>query len=268
MQTPSYVILTGASSGIGLATLHLLLSEGYRIIATARNIDAPIVTHANLKWIALDLASSESRAKFVGEITRQQLEISGLINNAGYGFVSPFEGATEDEMRHQMEANFFGTTLLTQAILPRLIARGNGDIITVTSIGGIMAFPFYGYYHASKHALEWTFESLSFELENTGVRVRIVEPGFTRTDFVNRSAKIGSIPVPRLKKPLDALQERLATSKAGSEPKVIAELILKALKYQGRRLRFTGGYLSYLLLLRRFLPESLFAMLVRSTLKG
>jgi NAD(P)-dependent dehydrogenase (short-subunit alcohol dehydrogenase family) len=130
-----------------------------------------------------------------------------------------------------------------------------------------MAFPFYGYYHASKHALEGLFESLSFELAGTGVHVRLVEPGFTRTDFVNRSAKMGSIAVPRLKKLLDALQKRLGTSQSGSKPEVIAHLIFKALKSQGTRLRFTGGYLWYLLLLRRFLPEIIFAMLVRSTLK-
>jgi short-subunit dehydrogenase len=267
MQKSSYLILTGGSSGIGLATLKLLLQEGYYVIATARNIDHPVITHSNLIWIPLNLASAESRAQFLASIDAHNIDISGLINNAGYGFVSPFEGATEDEMRHQMETNFFGTTLLTQAILPKLIARGEGDIITVTSIGGIMAFPFYGYYHASKHALEGLFESLSFELEGTGVNVRLVEPGFTRTDFVNRSAKIGSHAVPRLQKLLIALQKRLGNSQGGSKPEVIARLILKALRHRGTRLRFTGGYLSYLLLLRRILPEFIFAILVRSTLK-
>jgi hypothetical protein len=83
---------------------------------------------------------------------------------------------------------------------------------------------------------------------------------------VNRSAKIGSHAVPRLKKVLAALQKRLGTSQAGSKPEVIARLILKALRHRGTRLRFTGGYLSYLLLLRRILPEFIFAILVRSTL--
>ena len=268
MQNSKYIILTGASSGIGKATLELLIEEGYSVIATARDVNTPVITHDNIIWLALDLASALSRTKFLAGIDARKLEIIGLINNAGYGFVSPFEGATEAEMRDQMEINFFGTTLLTQAILPKLISRKKGDIITVTSIGGIMAFPFYGYYHASKHALEGLFESLSFELAGTGVNVRIIEPGFTRTDFVSRSAKIGSIAIPRLKKPLEALQKRLAASQAGSEPVVIARLILKALEYNGTRLRFAGGYLSYLLLLRRFLPEFIFSKLVRSTLKG
>jgi short-subunit dehydrogenase len=123
MQKSSYLILTGGSSGIGFATLELLLSKEYSIIATARKIDTPVITHKNLIWLPLDLASTESRSEFLTSIDTQKLDICGLINNAGYGFVSPFEGATEAEMRHQMETNFFGTTLLTQAILPKLIAR-------------------------------------------------------------------------------------------------------------------------------------------------
>ena len=126
-----------------------------------------------------------------------------------------------------------------------------------------MAFPFYGYYHASKHALEGLFESLWYELESSGVRVHLVEPGFTRTDFVGRSQRIGSLTVARLKAPISRLLKRLETSTAGSKPEVIANLIVRALESKSRTLRYTGGYLSSLLILRRVLPESIFRWLLK-----
>ncbi len=165
-----------------------------------------------------------------------------------------------------METNFFGTTFLTQAILPKMIAAKGGTIITVTSIGGIMSFPFYGYYHAAKHALEGMFESLWFETYDTGVRIKMVEPGFTRTDFVNRSQRIGSIPVPYVEKSLTALSERLKKSETGSTPDVIARVIVRAMDDHSHTLRYTGGYLSKLLLLRKILPEKLFRWIIRSAI--
>ena len=260
------IVLTGATSGIGLATLKLLISKGHTVIATGRNIDNPTYQHDQVKWYALDIASEVSRNSFYETVTRDFPLIDGLINNAGYGLVSAFEGSSDQDIRDQFETNYFGTVALTQLFLPRFIAQKSGKILVVTSIGGRISFPFYGFYHGTKHALEGTFESLWFELQGTGVGVKIIEPGFTRTDFVSRSQRIGSIDVLRLKKPFDRLMKRLATSKEGSQPEEIASVIYSALSSKNSRLRYHGGYLSYILILRRILPEGIFRWMIGSSL--
>ncbi len=222
--------------------------------------------HDQVRWYSLDIGSDSSRKSFYESVTRDFPLIDALINNAGYGLVSAFEGGSDEDIRTQFETNYFGTVFLTQLFLPRFIAQKSGKVVVVTSIGGKMSFPFYGFYNGTKHALEGTFESLWFELQGTGVAVKIIEPGFTRTDFVSRSQQVGSIEISRLKKPFDRLMKSLATSKGGSQPEEIAGVIYSALVSKNTRLRYWGGYLSNLLLLHKILPDGVFRWIVAGSL--
>lgn len=129
---------------------------------------------------------------------------------------------------------------IIRGILPKFLAQKSGNIVTVTSIGGRIAFPFYGYYNATKHALEASVEALWFETQNTDVRIKIVEPGFVRTDFVSRSQKLGEIDVPRLKVAFKSLQKMTQSNTAGSTPDIIAKIIFKAAISRSKKLRYAG----------------------------
>ena len=112
-----------------------------------------------------------------------------VINNAGYGHFGMVEELTEDEVRAQLETNFFGALWVTQAALPIMRAQGSGHIIQVSSLGGITAFPAIGAYHASKWALEGFSQSLAQEVEGFGIHVTLIEPGAFTTDWIGPSAK-------------------------------------------------------------------------------
>ncbi len=111
-----------------------------------------------------------------------------VVNNAGYGHFGMVEEPTEDEVRAQMETNFFGALWVTQAVLPIMRAQGSGHIIQVSSIGGISAFPTVGAYHASKWALEGFSQSLAQEVAGFGINVTLIEPGGFSTDWSGPSA--------------------------------------------------------------------------------
>lgn len=134
--------------------------------------------------------------------------------------------------------------------------------MVVTSIGGKIAFPFYGYYNATKHALEASFESLWYETQKSGVRIKIVEPGFVRTNFVAKGLKTGSTPIPRLNRAFQRLARNIQESPHGSTPEKIAEQLLSIAKGNSNRLRYTSGYLSSLVFLQNLLPESIFHWLI------
>jgi NAD(P)-dependent dehydrogenase (short-subunit alcohol dehydrogenase family) len=121
-------------------------------------------------------------------------QLEAVVNNAGYGLVGTFESMGEEAIRRQFETNVFGLMRVCRAALPQLRGqnqgRGGGVLINVASMGGRLTFPFYSVYHASKWAVEGFSESLAFEVEALGVRVKIIEPGAIKTDFYSRSAEV------------------------------------------------------------------------------
>ena len=120
---------------------------------------------------------------------RQAVELGGvdvLFNNAGYGLAGPLEGVSDEKLTRQMETNLLGVIRTTQAFLPHFRERQAGLIITTTSIGGLMTFPFNSVYHATKWALEGWSESMAFELAPHNIRIKTVSPGGIKTDFAGR----------------------------------------------------------------------------------
>ncbi len=143
-----------------------------------------------LSAVDLHLDRPADFARVASEIARNhEGRLDVLINNAGYGLFGALEDFSEEQLRRQMEVNFFGPMLLARALLP-LLRSARGRVINLSSIAGRVSFPYYGAYSASKFAIEGFTEGLHYELERQGVRVTLVEPGGFRTDFASTSYEV------------------------------------------------------------------------------
>ncbi|GIJ45248.1 short-chain dehydrogenase/reductase [Virgisporangium aliadipatigenens] len=183
--------ITGAANGFGRHWTEAALERGDRVAATARDRDrlADLAARHGDAILPLTLDVTDRTAAFAA-VRRAAQTFGGLdvvVNNAGYGHFGMVEELTEEEIRAQLETNFFGALWVTQAALPVLRARGGGHIVQVTSEGGVVAFPGIGAYHASKWALEGLSESLRQEVAGLGIHVTALEPGPYATGFADTS---------------------------------------------------------------------------------
>lgn len=179
------VLVTGASSGIGLACATRLAGTGWRVLGGVRSAeDADALRALGVEPLELDVtdaAQISAAAESVGP------ELDGLVDNAGIAIAAPLELVPLDELRRQLEVNVVGQVAVTQALLPAL-RRARGRIVLMGSIGGRSALPFLGPYAASKHALEAIADSLRVELRPWGIAVSIVEPASIRTAIWEKGA--------------------------------------------------------------------------------
>ncbi|MGW5718501.1 SDR family NAD(P)-dependent oxidoreductase [Amycolatopsis sp. NPDC003865] len=180
--------ITGASKGFGRHWTEAALERGDRVAATARTPEqlGDLVEEFGDAVLPLRLDVTDRAAAFA-TVRRAADHFGGLdvvVNNAGYGHFGRVEELTEDEVRAQLETNFFGALWVTQAALPILRAQRRGHIIQVTSEGGVVAFPGIGAYHASKWALEGLSQSLAQEVAEFGVHVTNLEPGPYATEWL------------------------------------------------------------------------------------
>jgi len=190
---PLTILITGCTSGIGRhAALHLA-HLGHRVFATGRNAAALAELKAsgpaNLEVLPLDVTSATSiaEAKATVDARTHGAGVDVLVNNAGYGLLGPTEMISDSEMRAQYETNVFGLMAVTRAFLPSMHARGNGRIVNISSIGGLMTLPFFGVYNSTKYAVESLSDGLRLELAPFGIHVSLVEPGVIDTGFTDRS---------------------------------------------------------------------------------
>ena len=183
--------ITGCSTGFGRELAEQVLARGERVVLTARNPEQLQEIAAKYPDTALalplDVTSEQAIRAAVDAAETRFGHIDVLVNNAGYGYFSAIEEGEDEEIRRQFETNVFGLFSLTRHVLPGMRARRSGHIVNVSSIGGLVAFPATGYYHATKWAVEGFSESLSKEVGPLGIKVIIVEPGRFRTDWAGRS---------------------------------------------------------------------------------
>lgn len=179
--------ITGASSGLGLALAQHAIMRGYAVVAAARSLDALERLAASapnqVMAVAMDVTDRDSVTRGVDAAFARFGRIDALFNNAGYGIVGAVEETPEDELRAQLETNFYGAVAVTKAALPRMRTQGSGAIINISSLGGQLSVPGFGAYSASKFALEGLSEALHGELAPFGIKVLIVEPGQLKTQF-------------------------------------------------------------------------------------
>jgi NAD(P)-dependent dehydrogenase (short-subunit alcohol dehydrogenase family) len=182
------IFITGASSGLGKATAKLFASKGWHVLATMRNPqkEEELDKLENITLLPLDVTNVE-QIKSTSEEAISIGAIDVVFNNAGYGLGGVFEATTDEQITRQINTNLLGVMRVTKAFIPHFRENKNGLFITTTSIGGLITFPFFSVYHATKWALEGWSESLAFELGAHGIKLKTVSPGGIATDFSGRS---------------------------------------------------------------------------------
>lgn len=183
--------ITGASTGFGRILAEQVLAQGDKVVATARKPEQIADLTQNhpetAVALALDVIDSNAVEIAVDSAIRQFGRIDVLVNNAGYGLAGAIEEAVEGEYMPVFETNLFGLVCVTRTVLPHLRKQRSGHIVNLSSIGGLIAMPGWGYYNASKFAVEGFSEALAGEVAPLGIHVTLIEPGAFRTDFLGRS---------------------------------------------------------------------------------
>jgi NAD(P)-dependent dehydrogenase (short-subunit alcohol dehydrogenase family) len=260
-------LVTGASSGIGEATAERLAAAGFQVFGTSRRPASP--GPRSFEMLTLDVTSDQSVAAVVDEVLRKAGRIDVLINNAGFG-VAP-AGAEEssiEQARAIFDTNFFGIVRMTRAVVPRMRQQGRGRIINIGSVLGFLPMPYGALYAATKHAVEGYSESLDHELRPRGIRVSIIEPAYTKTPFDANLVKPDAV-LEEYREIRAAVTERVREVMAtGDDPRVVADVVLKAASAARPKIRYTaGGRAGRLRFLRTVLPASMVDAGIRRDLK-
>ena len=260
-------IVTGASSGIGQATAERLARAGYKVYGTSRR--AAQSGQRSFEMLTLDVTSDASVEAAVTEVMRAEGRIDLLVNNAGFG-VAPggAEESSIEQARSIFDTNFFGIVRMTRAVVPHMRQRGSGRIINIGSVLGFLPMPYGALYAATKHAIEGYSESVDHELRTRGIRVSVIEPAYTKTqfdaNFLEPDAKLDAYREVRA-----ALDKRLKEVMAtGDQPGVVADVVLHAASAMRPKLRYTAGAAaSRLRWLRRFAPDGVMDAGIRRDLR-
>jgi NAD(P)-dependent dehydrogenase (short-subunit alcohol dehydrogenase family) len=260
-------LVTGASSGIGEATAERLAIAGYKVYGTSRR--AAKASQRSFELLPLDVTSDESVEATVKEVLRVEGRIDLLVNNAGFGIApAAAEESSMEQARSIFETNFFGIVRMTRAVVPHMRRQRSGRIINIGSVLGFLPMPYAALYAATKHAVEGYSESLDHELRTRGIRVSVIEPAYTKTQFDANFLEPDS--------KLDEYREVRASlgrtltevMAAADEPGVVAEVVLEAASAARPKLRYTAGVRAgRLRLLRRFAPAGLMDTGIRKDLR-
>lgn len=196
LQERPVALVTGAAGGIGAATVRRLARAGYRVIATDRDEEALerlsgalVAEQLSVETEVLDVTSRRDAVRVARQVHERHGDLDLLVNNAGYAELGPVDVVDLDALRRQIDVNVLGPMRMVRTFAPQMCDRGAGRIVQVSSVAGLVAFPFMGVYHASKFALEALSDALRQELGSFGVDVVLVEPAFIRTGFAEAARR-------------------------------------------------------------------------------
>jgi NAD(P)-dependent dehydrogenase (short-subunit alcohol dehydrogenase family) len=270
------VLITGASSGFGEQMVIDFLKEGWRVVAAMRKSEERsemFKKNSNLELITLDVTKKED-IKTVQAFVQNNLggKLDLLVNNAGYGVFGAVEDVSEEQIRRQMEVNYFGPVLLIKSLLPS-IREVKGKIINISSIMGVYSIPLGGLYSSSKYALEGISEGLMHELAPFDVSVCSVRPGGHRTKFMKSiiwgegSGKEGSA-YNSLTVGLSAMMNKLSSRKNAPGAENVSNTVIKLSKANKMpRTVYVGGDAKSLALMKKILPSSIYLFVLSKAFK-
>ena len=269
------VLITGAGAGLGLAFSKLLLEKepNWHLVLTARETSLSRFREQGIQendhiWLrALDVTRNDQRHQVIEEINGDLNGVDILVNNAGITFRSVLEHVKEKEWLEQMKVNFRGPAELARLALPKMREKRSGRIVTVSSVGGMMAMPTMALYSASKFALEGAFEALWYEVRPWNIKVSMVQPGFIRSDsFLKTLMTDEALQGFHQKKDayhnhycaMDGFIEKWMR-RSQATPESVARVVYRCLKQKNPPLRIPATPDAHLFgWIRRFLPRSLY----------
>jgi NAD(P)-dependent dehydrogenase (short-subunit alcohol dehydrogenase family) len=255
ITTPKVALVTGTSSGFGQATAALLAAQGFRVFGTSRT---PAVSGStSYELLSLDVRSDQSVQECIETVLHRAGRIDLLVNNAGYAQGGALEENTASSAQAQFDTNVFGALRLINAVLPIMRHQGSGQIISVSSLLGVVALPYLSLYSSSKFALEGLVEGLRSEVRPFHIAVSLVEPAFFKTNFAVQAPTRPLAEYAPLRE--SVLQYVSRAVEQGPDPEQVARVILRVATAPRPRLRYRVGLRSNLLVgLRQLLPASLF----------
>ncbi len=285
MSRPSTltVLVTGASTGLGLAIARKLIAAGHQVVLTARAESLPRfaeegITEGPGVWLrALDVTRSDQREPLVDWIEAELGGVDVLVNNAGVSYRAVVEHVTETERMGQLDVNFRSAMEMARLVLPGMRARRWGRIISVSSVGGMMAMPTMGVYSASKWALEGASEALWYEVRPWNIGVTLIEPGFINSDgflkvrYTPMAAQASADPT----SPYYGHYTHMAgfigkvMRRVRATPESVADKVLKTIDARNPPLRVAATLDAWIFFwLRRLLPRRLYHWVLYRNLPG
>ena len=252
------ILITGISSGFGLAMARQLSADGHTVYGTVRR---EVEQLPGVHYLYADVRDAASVKAAVASVLAAEGRIDVLINNAGMGIGGPVEFAPETDVQLQMDTNFMGQVRFTQAVLPAMRKQGSGKILCFSSIGGVMGLPFQGFYSASKFAIEGFCEALQIEVRRHGIQVVLIEPGDFSTGFTAaRIKQVSDAAVeayPSLRQSVSSFEKDEQT---GLKPEYLARKISKIVVCRHPKFRYViATFIQKLSIpLKRILPARTF----------
>jgi NAD(P)-dependent dehydrogenase (short-subunit alcohol dehydrogenase family) len=252
-QQALVAVVTGSSSGIGLAASLALAKNGYLTYATMRNLakgdtiqSIAEKQHLPIRTVQLDVTDENSVKDAIQSILSESGRIDLLVNNAGYGLTGAFEDIGIDEIKSLFETNVFGVIRVTQAVLPIMRKKGSGRIINISSGAGRIGYPGGSAYVSSKFALEGLTESMAFEVEQFGIKTVLVEPGFIRTNFAEnivtaKKAQDPNSPYSQMMMQMKSSSQRRRMIENAPDADLVASVIVEAATAKEPNLRYLAG---------------------------
>ncbi|MHC4225065.1 MAG: SDR family NAD(P)-dependent oxidoreductase [Planctomycetota bacterium] len=261
-------IITGASSGIGRAAARLFESQGARLVLNARRGD-------RLEEVAKETGAASVTGDITDRGVREQLveacdgRIDILVNNAGFGQPGPVETVGEEDYRRQFDVNLFAAGAMIQAVLPHMRARRSGRIVNISSVAGRFGYPLFGWYCASKHAMEGLTDALRLEARPWGIHAVLVEPGPVTTEFFDVTMaraepqiKDGSNPYRPYFTAAESIEKGMM--KQAATPEQVASVILRACLKRRPSARYAVTFMAKSsIVAMRLLPRALLDALIR-----
>ncbi|MBZ9706418.1 oxidoreductase [Mesorhizobium sp. B2-1-8] len=255
-------IVTGASSGIGRASAEALARAGFTVFGTSRRAtgNGP----ANVSMLACDVTDGDSVNALVSNVLAQTGRIDLLVNNAGIGLLGGAEESSIAQVQSLFDVNLFGVIRMTNAVLPSMRRRGQGRVVNIGSILGLVPAPYSAHYSAVKHALEGYSESLDHEVRAFNIRVSVIEPAFVRTVFDQNGIEPDSL-LKEYDQARTGFKALLAdVMPKADRPEIVADAVVEAATDASPRRRYTVGKAArQVSLLRRFAPAGMFDKTLR-----
>lgn len=240
-------MITGSSSGFGRVMAEYLCTLGATVVATARHVDKlqdlMMRYPGNLIALGLDVTKASTIGGVLEDVFARTGHVDVLVNNAGFGVAGAIEEVSENEFLPMFETNLFGLVRLTRALLPQFRARRSGNIVNLSSVGGLIGSAGWGFYNATKFAVEGFSEALAEEMGPLGVHVTVVEPGPFRTDFLGRSGVQAEDKIADYEQTAGKAREyfRTQSGKQPGDPQRAVEAIVEAVSSENPPLHLVLG---------------------------